>query len=411
MSRPIHTLTPIQLSHWARIGDPIAKSDGAGLTFVVHGQGSASFVLRYRINGKRKEITLGKFPDTSLSAARERAREERDRVAHGIDVASEKQRSIRLKQKASDFNELANDYLAKKSSLRETTRKEITRYLNKDILPSLGRIPLTNLQDGDVLDMVEKIDKRSATVARRAFEIVSEICAHGVAKRLLTRNPCVDLKISAVVSPHQTRTRVQLTTEELSQVLTNLNSLGRENELALKIILATCVRKSELIKAEWANVDLDHGIWTVPPEAIKTGKSGKAFQIPLSPMVVEWFRELKERAKHSRWVLPARSAHGNNKDKPISRATLNAAIDRLPEGTAQRFSPHDIRSTARSYLSKLGFSVIVAEACLNHSPGGLIAVYDQHNFLDERREALKAWSDYIQSLETSSNVIPLKAKA
>ena len=80
----------------------------------------------------------------------------------------------------------------------------------------------------------------------------------------------------------------------------------------------------------------------------------------------------------------------------------------------RRFTPHDLRSTARSHLAALGVHVIVAERCLNHSLGGLIGVYDQHDYLTERRGALETWATFLHACETGEamhpkNVILLKA--
>jgi integrase len=80
---------------------------------------------------------------------------------------------------------------------------------------------------------------------------------------------------------------------------------------------------------------------------------------------------------------------------------LHKLCDKLGE-KVRRFTPHDLRSTARSHLAALGVHVIVAERCLNHSLGGLIAVYDQHYYISERRAALGLWTDFILACEASS---------
>ena len=84
----------------------------------------------------------------------------------------------------------------------------------------------------------------------------------------------------------------------------------------------------------------------------------------------------------------------------------------------RRFTPHDLRSTARSHLAALGASIFVAERCLNHSLGGLAGIYDQHDYMDERRFALERWTEFIVACntgaefkQTSSNVIALHSQA
>lgn len=106
---------------------------------------------------------------------------------------------------------------------------------------------------------------------------------------------------------------------------------------------------------------------------------------------------------------------GREDDAPMSQHTINQVLVRLCEGlgdAVRRFSPHDLRSTARSHFAALGVSVIVAERCLNHSLGGLVATYDQHDYLTERRRALELWETRLQAIEAGAdNVIPINGKA
>jgi len=113
-------------------------------------------------------------------------------------------------------------------------------------------------------------------------------------------------------------------------------------------------------------------------------------------------------AGSSAYVLPSRARRPGERDRPICDNTLNAALDRL--GLGRQFSPHDLRSTARSHLAELGVSVVVAERCLNHSLGGLVGVYDQHDYIEERRRALELWAAKLASIEKGEgfNVVMLK---
>ena len=94
--------------------------------------------------------------------------------------------------------------------------------------------------------------------------------------------------------------------------------------------------------------------------------------------------------------------------------SLNAAIKRMCEplrDKCRRFTPHDLRSNARSHLAVLGVDVLIAEHCLNHSLGGLVAVYDKHDHMAERRKALTLWSNKIQAIEKGAKLVPLKLVA
>lgn len=110
------TLTDVQIRNWIKTRSPIAKSDGDGLTFTLSAKGTAAWTLRFYIGAKRKELTLGRYPDTTLSDARKLATERRAAVQQGKDVAREKQKTIKEAARAWTFKRLADDYLTRAAS-------------------------------------------------------------------------------------------------------------------------------------------------------------------------------------------------------------------------------------------------------------------------------------------------------
>jgi integrase len=404
-------LSDVQIRQFVKAGKPIAgRSDGDGLTFTLSAAGTAAWVLRYRFGGRQKELTLGNYPDMTLSEARKLAAEKRVEIVKGSDVAAHKRVEKIARAQANSFRELAEDYMTRAApSLSDRYRLEIRRYLDKDILPKIGGVPAREVTPGEIVVLVERIAERSQASARAAFTMVSGIFDHGVAKHLVTGNPCGLLKVSAILGKErETRTRLSLSDEQLRAFLLALPGLGKENEQAIKIILATAVRKSELLLARWEHVDLDAGLWRVPPANQKTGRrTGRDFVIPLPRLVVGWFQELLPLAGGSPMVLPARHRTGA---VTISHSTFNRALSKLPDNLP-RITPHDLRSTARSHMAGLGVDIIVAERCLNHSLGGLVAIYDQHDYMDERRHALNLWAAKLEALEKGEEckVVPLRA--
>lgn len=405
-------VTDLQLQHWIKAGNPIAgRSVGGGLTFTLSKAGTATWVFRYRHSGKAKEYTIGNYPDLSLRLAVSEAAKLRVQVDLGKDVASEKRKTKLEQRTAQTFEDLAKQYLELAApKLKVTTKNELERYLKKDIYPRIGKLPAKDVTAREIVYVVERVAERSQSVARRTFEQLSVILSFGVARHAVLRNPCADLKISAILGETKPRRpRVMLSEKELRVILPSLGALGRENALAIKILLATCTRKSELIKARWD--DIRDGLWTIPAENAKTKK---AFVVPLAPTVEEWFAELRAIAGDSLYVLPARKRGYGKKADTISKSTLNVAIARLNIGV-QDFSPHDLRSTARSHLAAMGVNVIVAERCLNHELGGLLSIYDRHDYLDERRRVLEKWASLLTDFEAGitsdlTNVVPLYAE-
>ena len=410
-------MTDVQIRHWIRAGRPIAKAQGEvpGLTFTLSAKGTATWVLRYRSGGKPRELTIGRYPDYTIKRAKEEALEARVQIQKGVDVAREKQKGNMERAAAKSFRQLADDYMKKTfPHLAASTIKQRRHHIEDVILPKLGGLPAREVTTADVVALIEGVGKRSRSVAELVFTAISEIFKHGVARHVVTTNPCAGISVSAVCGrPEPKRQRLKLTEAELRVVLPELPTIGAENALAVKIQLATCVRLGELAKAEWAHVDFGRAEWSIPDANSKTGSG---FTIPLVPAVAGWFKELQPLACGSRYVLPARQLsrhHNHGGEVHFEQRALNAMLHKLCDrlgDRVRRFTPHDLRSTARSHLAALGVDVIVAERCLNHSLGGLLDTYDVHDYLDERRAALEKWTALILACETGtdSDTIPLR---
>jgi integrase len=416
-------LTDVKLRNWIKAGQPVGKADGGGLTFTLSTKRTAAWVLRYRFGGKPRELTIGRYPEITLAKARELATEARARIQQGRDVAREKQKASIERAAAKSFRQLATEYMERAfPALAANTVKQRRHHIEDIIIPRLGGLAARDVTTADVVALIEVVGERSQSVAELVFTAVSEIFKHGVARHAVTANPCAGISVSAICGKREPkRQRLKLTGDELRAILPALPSLGEQNALTVKILLATCTRISELARAEWAHLDFDRAEWFVPDANSKTGKG---FTVPLPSAAVSWFKELQTFSCGSPFVLPARQMrrklnHGG--EVHFEQRALNSMLHKLCDklgDKVRRFTPHDLRSTARSHLAALGVHVIVAERCLNHSLGGLIAVYDQHDYMTERRAALDLWADFILACEAgrewmpkADKVVPLRSAA
>lgn len=406
-------LNDLKLRTWLKAGVPLAKADGDGLTFTLSPKGTATWTLRYRIGGKAKELTLGRYPDFSLAKAREIASARRSEVQQGVDVAAKKRRAEQAVTRAWTFRKLAEDYFEKDvNSLATATIKGRTQQLRDYVYPKIGNMAAADVTPADVVDIVEATSLRSLHVARLVMIATREVFSHGVARHVVTSNPCAHIKSRAIIGgTSNQKDRVMLSDAEIAEVFKVLPTMSRPNALMVRILLATGTRIGELVQAEWANVNFQRAEWLVPVEHSKTKK---AFVIPMPSMVAGWFAELQAMAFGSRYVLPIRARFdGKEGDAHMEPVTLNAALKTLAkklEGKCRRFTPHDLRSTCRSHLGAMGVDVLIAERCLNHSLGGLVAIYDKHDYLTERRRALELWAAKLASIESgvAFNVVMLK---
>lgn len=419
MARRGNLLDDVQIRRWVAKGAAIARSDGDGLTFTLSSAGTATWVLRYRVSGvRRKEITLGNYPDLTLAAARKLARERRVDVDQGKDPAADKKVLKMRTQMAWTVRELISDYKEKKLTtppLAEGTVYYRKWDLDKIIGPKLGSMEVRNVTPADIVHVIES-SKRSWTICKRLLTSAKLLFAHACGKRLINVNPCVGIDLTALMGARPPiRKRVMLAEDELRALLKDINDIGVENGLAFRILLATCVRSIELAKARWEHIDFDLGTWWVPAESVKT-RTG--FLVPITPTVAEWFKSLQCLSGDSPWVLPARTDRRRKRvgDTHVGKTTLWAAITRAFDRgdiDVRRFTPHDTRSTAKGHMRNIGIPNDITEIALNHALKGMEAVYDVREEIPERRQALEKWAAFIEACETGRpwNVQPIRRVA
>lgn len=265
MGRLVDKLTDVQIRKWIKAGQPVAVSDGGGLTFTLSAGGTAAWVLRYRHSGRARELTLGRYPDKSLAKAREDARKARDNIQNGVDVSRQKQIEKIRRAGQLSFRELANDYMDKVfPTLAASTVKHRKQHFKKWIFPKIGHVPACEVMTTDVVYLIENVGKTSVHVAELVLTAISETFKHGIARHVVTTNPGAGISVSAICGkPEPTRQRLMLTKSELQIVLPSLAFIGSENSLAVKILLATCTRIGELARAEWDHIDFEKGEWVI----------------------------------------------------------------------------------------------------------------------------------------------------
>ncbi len=408
--RAMNMLSDVQLRRWIKEGRPLAKSDGAGLTFTLSAHGAAAWILRFSHGGRQRELSLGRYPDLSLSAARERARECRVEVQKGIDPAAE----IRKAKARRDWTvrELIRDYRELVlCNLADSTQRSYGRNLDR-IESGMGAVSVRDVSAADIVAQIERV-KVGWVESFTLWCALRGIFKHASGKRLIDSNPCAGVQLDAIIGKRpEVRKRLMLTAEEL-QVLLNA-SMSTENLLSVRVLLATGVRASELFTAKRADVHLDEARWHIP-----ASKTGPSMDIPLAPSVVTWFEKLLTLGGGSEYVLPARSSARVERmggDAHLSKDAIREAIDFWIDNhkpNIRRFTPHDLRSTMKSQMRKLGVARDISEMCLNHKLAGVEGIYDQHNYFAERRAALELWARFLVSCEAGKawNVTPQRKQA
>ena len=395
-------LTATKVRNIVRAGDPLAVSDGGGLTLTISRSGYAAWVLRYRIGGRRKEIAIGPLADYPLAEARDLAETLRRRVSEGEDVAAtkrqQKARSTAGTQPQT-FAELADVWYRRTQSERLKNPEVVWRVFRNWINPRLGDMALSDIRGFHIVECLEAIRSGGApTVMNDARRHIRSVFSYGVSLGYIAVDVSVAITSRQVGVKEQPRDRT-LSHDEIHSLFECMKAerewFGRDNELSVRLLLLLGVRKSELLAARWSEFDLTNGLWELPKSRSKTNR---AMVTPLSTLAVEWLRELEVRASGSEWVLPARR-RGKRRLGHVGPDTLNAALAHLSHGL-ENLTVHDLRRTMRTQLSALGVRLEIAERCLNHKLRGVLGVYDQHEFLPERREALNSWAGVLAALDS-----------
>jgi integrase len=412
MARLAGVLTDVQIRHWVRAGVAVAKADGGGLTFTLTAKGAASWVLRYRFGGKQKEITLGSYPDITLTKARELAAAKRVEVSQGVDVAQAKQ-ARKIEESAPDtVKALCDEFYDRTIVGKVKCPDQVREKLDNDIIKVLGKIKIKDVKPHDIDRMISGIANRGAPVmANRVLALTKRVFDYAIRRHWIEQNPATAFNTADAGGEEKARSRV-LSDAEVTTVLKAFDDAGqsfRVYALAMRLLLVTAVRRSELIEAPWAEFDLARGLWTIPASRQKTGDrvGGKDFVVPLTVTAIEWLNELKLLGGNSDYVFPARRTGAR---KSMGPNTANWALGVIKHGL-EAFTLHDLRRTARTQLASLGVPPHIAERCLNHRLPGINDVYDQYDYLDERSAALDLWGRKLSALEagTAFNVVALRA--
>ncbi len=372
------------------------------------------WVFRYRYGGRPRELTLpGRYPETSLMMAHKLARRARAEVDLGIDVAAVRQEA-RTDAK-NTVQALVEEWYAREIKPRHQHPSVVRLVLDNDILPALGRTQcaeVTPRQCDAVLRSI--VDRGAPTTANKALRYMYRAFRYGSKRRYLEHNPVTDFTLDDAGGNRKPRT-LALNKDELHALFKAMRetpNLGRRNELTFKILLATCVRKSELISARWDAIDFELRVWHLSDTKTRT-----AIDIPLAEPVPDWFQELRTFAAgsdyvlHTRLIVKRRAGRATDSRFPhISPGTLNIALKRVKHGL-EHFTVYDMRRTARTHLAALGVPREVAERALNHKLPGIEGVYNVHDYFEERRHALSLWADLLVSLDCDdpSKMVPLCA--
>lgn len=407
----------------------INDGEGLYLQLFVKG-GSHGWRFAYSLAGRRNILSLGTYPDTSLALARQKADDARRMVAEGQDPSAARQEAKAEAQRKRRAERLADAGLPPEGSFEAVAREwlsqvhqvkvspshaERTRIrLEQDAFPWIGRRPIGEIEAPELLQVLRRVEGRGAIeTAHRIKDACGQVFRYGIATGACARNPAADLRDA--LRPVQTKHHAAITEPaQVAKLLRDMHDYqgSAVTRAALALSALLLLRPGELRHMEWAWVDLEAAMLTVPAEAMKRKKADKAdgppHHVPLAAQSVAVLQELQPLTGSGRYVFPALTS----KQRCMSENTVRSALRRLGYGNDD-MTAHGFRATARTMIAeRLGVLPEVIEAQLAHAVGDALGrAYNRTQFADQRRSMMQAWADYLDKLRKGADVVPINGKA
>ena len=385
-----------------RLRDTQSVVRGFGLTIAP--SGAKSFFLSYTSpeDGRRKQISLGKYPATKLADARRLALEYRGRIDNGTDLAREKQQVIahNIEQRSlGTLGDLLELYITDLEEDGKRSAKEVKRIKGKDVPSFLLLRPAHLVSRDDILDILAAIAQRGAKVhsdnvrayLRAAFEL-------GIHARSMTRwrgkAPRFSIEHNPVATIKRTLSRKPKGQRVLSEAevreLWSTNLLTPQMHLAMKFILASGQRVEEVLHATWDEFDFGKRLWTIPGERRKTrGKTSEPHLVPLAELHIQILKDIEKTIHDPRFLFPARGTGGPRRYDSLTKSvTVFVKNSGMPS-----FSARDLRRTFKTLAGSMGIPLEMRNRLQGHALVDVGSVYyDRFDYLDQKREAMEEWA-------------------
>lgn len=388
---------------------PYKMADGGGMYLEVMPNGSKYWRVKYRFNGKEKRLAFGVYPTVSLSMARDRLAESKKLLAQGIDPGETKKAAKQSNQDnaANSLEAIAREWVASHMADKsDMHRKRTLRRLEVYLFPWLGSKPIADITAPDVLHPLKLIQNQNKLeTAHKVMQIVGQVFRYAVQTGRAIRDVTADLK-GAIPSSAVTHMASLTDPKDVAELLRAMDGFTGTLtvQTALRLAPLFFVRPGELRTAKWADIDFEAAEWRYRVSKTKTDHL-----VPLSRQAIALLKDLHPLSGHGEFVFMG----GHDPKKPMSEAAINAALKRMGYDTKTQITGHGFRAMARTLLhERLNMDPHIIEHQLAHKvPDALGNAYNRTKFIEQRREMMQAWADYLDELKAGAKVINLKGAA
>ena len=377
----------------AGTAQPGKYGDGGGLWLVCKEGGNTSWVYRYTLDGRRREMGLGSVAAVGLAEARRIAGDHRYTLAEGNDPMGERRDARRAAalERARDvsFRQAAKAHIAARGAAgNRKHNRQWTASLERYAFPVLGNMAVADVDRAAMLRVLEPIWQTRHETARRVRQRIEAIldAAHARGQRG-ENNPARWLSLKPVLGVRPRPAVVHypaLPWRDVPQLMRDLKQVDRLAARSLELTISTACRTSEVLGMRWDEIDGD--VWTIPAARMK-GKEGRRrpHRVPLSKPALAILKHLHRQARPP-CVFP-----GRKDGKPLTSMAMLLTLRRM---NRDDITTHGFRSSFRSWAADTGQSREAAEAALAHRVGGVEGAYMRSDLIDARRELMAAWAAY-----------------
>ena len=382
-------------------------SDGEGLLLVVAASGAKSWILRFQLHGRRRDMGLGRYPQVTLKQAREAASDARRLAEHGIDPIDARDAAVKAKRRIPTFGEVAQLVIddAVAASTNEKVKYQAKRHLGPVYCGPLLNRPVNAITTTEVAAALRPIWSEKPEVARKLYPMVRRVfdrarvilkADHGIA---MPDNPAnwTDLKAQGFEAPKKLSRghHPSLAHKDLPAFMVELRKREATAARLLEFVILTNVRTDAALKARWEEIDAKNSIWIVPLERLKDRKHRtEPFRVPLSTRALEILVEMGQ-AKVSAYIFPGR------RDKPMSNMAMLTLLKRMNSGdkkwvdevTGRPIVVHGFRATFRVWAEEdSGSPHSIIEQAMGHAVGSAVErAYRRTDVLELRRALMEEW--------------------
>jgi len=381
-----------------------------------------TFFVFYSFHGKRRFMSLGRYPDTSLKGARRKYREARNLREQGIDpqdhreaeqeqhreAAIEAKRKHREAEQQGNIKQLFDAYVTHLKANGKRSWKEVQRALNHDALPVMGQTTkAADITSHHVRLALHRVIARGAEIgANRLRSYLSAAFQFGIEHDHHPRNMVAEVLFHLTINParevpkpipHEAPGERDLSAAEIRDLWEKLPESGLRvpTQIAFKLILATGGQRiGEIIGARWAEFDLTAQRWEIPTSRTKNHRT---HVLPLTPLALHLLADLAPYSAGSAYLFPK---NRGDRNEPMPLASMSKAMARFcTHSEFAKFQPRDLRRTCKTRMGEIGISKEIRDRIHNHALNDVSSKhYDRYSYFPEKQQAMAAWGDWLNTI-------------